>query len=126
MSRSHVRSPTPSAKVTFRLKAPLPGSIQATLPSEPTPRSRRALTLPVSYAPIRTALAAGWVLELVPSHRTDGMLSSAHPGLQTLRSRRYQRGPGGQVRNSSLSFLAWSEHLVKLREADLGQLKLGD
>src|SRR6476661_3186825 len=66
----HVRCPMPSATRKLLLTPLLPGSIQVMPPSWPTPRIRKALTLLVFYAPIRTALAA--VPELVLSHRMDG------------------------------------------------------
>src|SRR6185436_4394748 len=66
----HVRCPIPSATRRSLLTPLLPGSIQVMPPSWPTPRIRKGLTLLVSYAPIRTALAA--VQELVLSHRMDG------------------------------------------------------
>src|ERR1700704_4077137 len=66
----HVRCPMSSATRRPLLTPLLPGSIQVMPPSWPTPRIRKALTLRVSYAPIRTALAV--VPELALSHRMDG------------------------------------------------------
>src|SRR6476660_5140710 len=66
----HVGCPMPSATRRPLSTPPLPGSIQVMPPSWPTPRIRKALTLLVSCAPIRTAPAV--VPELGCSHRMDG------------------------------------------------------